>query len=798
MDTARERKETMSGKHIGSVVSGSPAFCTGCTACVHACPASALSMQEDDEGFPSPMVDENLCIQCGLCRKVCPVCSFSLINGFKNPVCFAALAPDKLREKSTSGAAFPVLAQEILNRGGLVCGAAFRRDWSVAHILVEDAEGLEKLKRSKYVQSDLADCLPAVKKMLDGGLPVLFSGTGCQVAGLKGFLRKDYPNLFTADIICHGVPSPGVWRRWLEENFDVSAIGSISFRGESVWGEEAALVVKDRSGQTLHRETYSRGTWYRGFSKNLFLRKSCGQCLFNRLPRQGDFTLGDYWGIDAVSPELNDGRGTSLLLVNTEKGQSLLKQSRPAFKILKKLPLKSALRGNLNISSPSPEHEHRAGFFALARKTTVTEALRFAASDVSDCKIVNFWFALNYGAMLTCYALQEALFLLGKSAMVINYMPEDRRIDRAGSCADIFSRKYLYLTEPIHTRRELFALNNVTETFITGSDQIFRWSLMKDHGGSVYLLDFVHADKRRIACSASFGTLEFEGPPEEFLRFQYNLKQFDAVSVRENTGIRILKNMGVDAVQIIEPVFCLPKERWHALADGHSHTHGEGILCYLLDSQPEVKDAPVLAFISERLGVPVSIQKFDRQRSVEDWLDSIRRASFVITDSFHGMCFALLFHRPFAVLASYGKARGRMDEILGKLGLQERILAPDESERLDALFTPPIDWDAVDAVIEKERNRMLSWLKEKLNAPVRSRDSVADRLNYLQSTVEEQSRDMALLYNRFRILRKYYGYKLLFRISYGRKKTRYLNKLALWHERVRRLRALKKKMRQGL
>ncbi|MBQ3171514.1 MAG: Coenzyme F420 hydrogenase/dehydrogenase, beta subunit C-terminal domain [Mailhella sp.] len=792
-------------------------LCTGCTACAHACPASAISMKEDAEGFLSPVVDESLCTGCGLCRKVCPACSPSYANEEK-PSCFAAMASDELRMgKSASGAAFPVLAHEFLVRGGAICGAAFRDDWSVAHILVDDLEGLERLKNSKYVQSDMGDCFPRIKAMLDAGRPVLFSGTGCQVAGLKGFLRKDYPHLCTVDILCHGVPSPGVWRRYLEENFDVSSIRNISFRTkEKPWGAESIIIMENALGQKIHQETYTQGTYYRGFGRNVILRKSCGQCQFNRLPRQADITIGDYWGIDAVRPDLNDGKGTSVILANTKKGRELLEKLHPEFKILEELPLESALPGNLNITSSTPEHENRTGFFFLARQKSATEALSFAASDISDCKIVNFWFGVNYGATLTCYALQETLFSLGKTAKVVNYMPPHWRDTREGSFSDKFSRKHLHLTRRFWDYADLATLNDVTDTFLVGSDQIFRHEYYESCGGPVFQLDFVRANKRRIACSASFGKLAYDAPAEEAERFQYNLSQFDAVSVRETPGVAIFDRMGIPAEQIIEPVFYLPQKRWHELADGHTEEHGEGVIYFSLGYQNAAEQPPILHFAAERLGVPVNVQIFDRQRSVEDWLDSIRKASFVVTDSFHGMCFAILFHRPFAVLCSYGEMRSRMDEVLGVLGLQEHLIDPGKSEGLDGLLAP-IDWNSVDAAIEKEKTRALTWLKGALERPIRVKAQAGPRLDRLEDKarlhenmlaglaedtrrqMEELSRqntkDVILVLSRCRILRKYYWYKLLSKITSGKRRKRYVAKRNLWHDRVRRLRELKKSLK---
>ena len=746
-------------------------------------------MKEDAEGFLFPVVDEALCTSCGLCRKVCPACSPAYANA-ESPSCFAAMASDELRMgKSASGAAFPVLAHDFLDRGGAVCGAAFLEDWSVAHILVEDMEGLERLKNSKYVQSDMGDCFPRIKAMLEAGRPVLFSGTGCQVAGLKGFLRKDYPHLCTVDLICLGVPSPGVWRRYLHENFDVPSIRSISFRSKDrPWGENASLIIERDPNTELYQESYACGTFGRGFAYSVILRKSCGQCQFKRLPHPADITIGDSWGIKSIRPDLNDGKGTSVVLVNTSKGRELLEKVSSYFKTLEPLPLKSALPGNPYLTQSTKEHENRSGFFAMARQKSITEALLFAAGDVSDCKIVNFWFAMNYGANLTCYALQEAIFAMGKTAKVINYMPSHWRSNRKGTFADAFARKHLHLTRPFSDYADLAELNDVTDSFLVGSDQVFRYDLYKSHGGPIFQLDFVRANKRRIACSASFGSLAYdEAPIEEAERFQYNLSQFDAVSVREKPGIAIFDRMGIPAEQIIEPVFYLPQSRWHALADGHKEEHGEGVIYFSLDRQNDAELPPIITYAAERLGVPVTAQYYDPTRSVEDWLDSIRKASFVVTDSFHGMCFAILFHKPFVVLSSWAKVRSRIDELLYVLDLKLRVIAPYQKDGLDRMLEP-IDWERVDSIIDREKTRALTWLKEKLEMPIRIKEQAGPRLNRLE--------DMVLLLTRHSILRNYYWYKLLSKITSGKRRKRYAAKRQFWKERVLRLRELKKRLKK--
>lgn len=770
-------------------------YCTGCTACSKICPKRAISMEQDEEGFLSPVVNGALCNDCGLCREICPACNPAYVND-KRPACYAALAPDELRQrKSSSGAAFPVLAQEFLRRGGAVCGAAFREDWSVAHIIVEDDAGLERLKGSKYVQSDLGDCFPRIRKLLDAGRPVLFSGTGCQVAGLKAYLRKEYPQLCTVDLICHGVPSPGVWHRYLEENFDVPSIGNINFRiKEPVWNPIAVMRMEDTKQHRIHRETMIDGTFYLGFIRNIILRKSCGKCMFNRLPRQGDITLGDYWGIHAIRPELDDGKGTSVVLVNTTKGNELIDSASIGFKIFQKLPLESALSGNPNITSSSVEHENRTGFFAKARQESVTEALHFAAGDISDCKIINYWFATNYGAVLTCYALQETLFSLGKSAKVVNFMPNYWRQNRKGSFSEDFSSRHLHLTRRLWNYEDLKKLNDVTESFIVGSDQVFRHDLYATHGGGVFQLDFVRPNKRRIACSASFGRFKFVAPPIEARRFQYNLAQFDAVSVREKLGVAIFEKMGIASTQIIEPVFYLSQRRWHELADCHTEEHDKCVLYFSLPYIKGTQQPPVLDIVSEALGVPVHIQVFDLQRSVEDWLDSIRKASFVVTDSFHGMCFAILFHRPFAVLGVYGEVRSRMDEVLGVLGLEERIIDAGKREGLEALLTP-INWEQVDEIIEREKIRALAWLKDALGKPIRRKEYAGPRLDWLDADVSRLERDHAIILNRYPILAKYYVSKLLKKITFGQYRVRNTARFYKYQGLIMRLREIKKNPR---
>ena len=193
--------------------------CSGCGACYNACPTNAISMQQNEEGFLYPVVDETKCSNCGLCKNICPVINLTYKNK-SIPKCYAFKATNKIRQKSTSGGAFAVLAKHFIENEGYVAGAIWTDDFLVKHIVSNKIEDIEKMKKSKYLQSEIGDCYKKIKQLLESNIKVLFSGTPCQVAGLKAYLKKDYDNLFSLDLVCHGVPSSKVFQKYLQELLD--------------------------------------------------------------------------------------------------------------------------------------------------------------------------------------------------------------------------------------------------------------------------------------------------------------------------------------------------------------------------------------------------------------------------------------------------------------------------------------------------------------------------------------------------------------------------------------------------
>lgn len=319
--------------------------CTGCYACFNICPVNCISMESDEEGFEYPRIETNKCIKCGKCVDICPI--LNSIDVDNNPVAYACINEDEsIRLESSSGGIFSLIAEKVIKNDGLVFGAEFNKNFEVEHNFVESENGLGKFRGSKYVQSKIGDTYKKAEKFLLSGRLVLFTGTPCQIAGLKSYLGHSYDNLLCLDIICHGVPSPEVWKKYIEyrEEKAGSKTQRIAFRRKDEGWKRFSVSFLFKN-DTEYRKTLDKDLYMRAFLKNVCLRPSCYDCKFKTIHRQSDITLADFWGIGNLFPEMDDDKGTSLILVNSNAGKILFEQIKEKT-LFKKVDVNKAILYN--------------------------------------------------------------------------------------------------------------------------------------------------------------------------------------------------------------------------------------------------------------------------------------------------------------------------------------------------------------------------------------------------------------------------------------------------------------------
>ncbi len=297
--------------------------CSGCGSCVSACPKNAIKMEYDNEGFLYPVVDKENCVDCGICDKACPVITKNEYDEQLKLAYAVKTIDEQARRRSTSGGVAYSIASYVIENGGVVFGVAYEDGMKVSHTMVDSIDGLVRFQGSKYVQSDTKDTYKHAKKLLDSGKLVLYTGSACQIEGLYSYLRKDYDNLITQDFICHGVPSAGLWNQYLKEtNFDKAT--DIIFRDKSKGWEAKPDFVAKNGQKELFRESFYKNPYCFFFAQNYSLRHICYACPFKSGYRRSDVTVADLWGISEILPQGSyDDKGTSLLIVNSDKGKHI-------------------------------------------------------------------------------------------------------------------------------------------------------------------------------------------------------------------------------------------------------------------------------------------------------------------------------------------------------------------------------------------------------------------------------------------------------------------------------------------
>ena len=591
-------------------------------------------------------------------------------------------------------------------------------------------------------------------------------------------MNKDYDNLLTIDIVCHGVPSPMVYKKYISEIISEKneKVLYTNFRDKrNGWNP---YIITTKTSKKSYSLPANNDSFMNAFLKNMCLRNSCSKCSFAKLPRQGDITLGDFWGIDKYSKKLNDQKGLSMVLINSSKGEQHINNIKNDCKLFKNVPIHYAIKGNPCLTRSSIPHIDRNSFFERFEKMSLSENVAVANGQKYDCGILNFWFSNNYGALLTCYALQETIKDFGFNPRVINYISPRHMKKFKGGHSDIFSKKYLLLTQLCKNKEDLKQLNKQTDTFIVGSDQVWRYRYFWPNGANIFQLNFAQSDKKKIACAASFGTDTFEGNQRDTQLTKFFMQQFDNISVREDDGVNICKEIfDVEATHILDPVFLIQKNKWDYLIKNSELKNKNFIVSYVLDKTNLSSHILNKAKIHFNNHNHIDMTNgFDGcEYSVEDWLYAIKNCEFFITDSFHGVCFAIIFNKPFICIGNINRGFSRFSSLLKIFNLQKNCIL-EENDIKDFEFYYDIDFDKVNNILNQKIVFSKEWILNALKSPLKSKSPSFDIYNILETQIDALNFKITQILKYPKYKRKYIKYKLLKPFVFGKLRKKYKEK----------------------
>ena len=701
-------------------------------------------------GVLRPHVIEDKCINCGRCVKTCPAAKpkpiiepkFTLDNNFtfqkistpEMPLaCYAAWADDETRMHSSSGGMFPVLAKYVLDRGGRVFGAVWTKDFFCNIKQAKSWEEILPMRYSKYVQSNTQKTFREVKELLSKNILVAYFGLPCQIAGLKAYLAGDTQGLITVDLVCFCSPSNVHFRKYLHEEFGIDKVKNVTFREKSSptkWAPTSYLIdFKDSAS------LYPKGNadpYQRAFHGVLARNDTCNDCRYYRFPRQGDFTLGDFWGVPA---HWNDRKGTSVVLTNTNLAEEIMAQLK--FQRCEKVPLDWCMgKGNRIGKEARPSNPRRFYFRELVKHFSFRKAVDWALTNHHDIGLAA-WLNPNLGNNLTNYALWQYLTDSGYKVLLIGNpvaKPQSQAMyvrggdERLGNFLKNPFPDYAVLAPKVNYSA-LQEVNTLCEKFIIGSDQVWRGLFLKGLK-NFPLLDWVNSDKYKIAYASSFGIEIFA--EDEKLRENVGkcLSRFQSISVREDSGVDILKNVfGLRGEHVLDPVFLMDMKYYDEMAfNGRIRLPDSSYVgAYFLDPTNEKATAlksaankfssDVYHALGEKVPKGVNLTLLSNPKpAIEEWLAMVKYSEYFLTDSFHGTCLAIIFKRQFVIIYDKKNWRGwtRFASIVKLLGLEDRVVDPAHLEKFDEVLSTPIDWDAVYKKLEIEREHSKTWLLESL------------------------------------------------------------------------------------
>ena len=713
--------------------------CTGCSVCHKVCPHNAIEMIETKEGFHYPIVLEDKCTNCGLCVKKCHALNDNFKTDFEQLI-YDVRANDEIRMKSSSGGMFTLLANYVFENNGYVCGASFTDDWlGVEHIIIDDKKDLDKLRGSKYIESNLGNTFIEIKNLLNEKKQVLFSGCPCQVSALYSYLGKDYDNLITIDLLCNSIVPQKVWAKYLKELFtddEIKDIKYISFRDKDKfgWNSDHKVYIK-----LSDKEYISRGhdnIYIQSFLKHIAVKEECLHCKYRKYERVGDISIGDYWGVKD-----NDNKGVGLTLLNTKKSKEIFDiiNSSFTYKVITSIkPLNGGINGKIKILGS------RKYFFNNLAKESFDELV--INSNKIDICLIGFWFANNYGAILTYYALYKLFENLGFSILALDSLDKySSRYDYySKGIAREFAEKYYSNIFNNINKKDLYELNNKCDMFITASDQLWNNILSKDMVSDntkyIYFLEFVENSKKKIAIATSVGDNN-EKLYSDYIYNQtvkYYLSLFDYISIREQETVDFFnKNLNIKADFILDPVFLIDRKEYDKLIYDDENI-SDYIFCYVYNKKSVEEIVNKIAYkINKKIIFSYHTENGFIEKP-EKWLSLVKNASCIITDGFHGICFSIIYNKPFLCLRwdYYESNLNRINSILHLFDIRDRV-APisedilDENNHVNYKILLYMDYSKINKTLENEKNKSLDWIKRVLSSEKENNNYELDMINIL-------------------------------------------------------------------
>ena len=684
-------------------------LCFSCGACFSKCPSGAISMVEDEQGFLSPKVDYEKCTKCGLCVKSCPV--YKTKRDDLTPIKDAYSVKSQHSSRCASGGAFTQLAGYYLNNGGYIAGAVWNKEFIPEIIVTNNCDDLLKIQSSKYVHASTGSSYKKTLELLELNKKVLYSATPCQIAGLYAFLGKDYDNLCTVEILCHAGGSPKAWKKYIEfanKKYN-KKLADCKMQAAK---DKVTLYFDD--GEQIVESLYSENEYVELYMSGKTKKSSCTNCPFMGRIRNADFIIGDVWAKWAKQKRKD---GISLLILNSDKSKKIFEEIKWDF--VEPFDLDSEENAPLNkINNVIPiQNKDRVSVFEKLKENCDFEEI-IANKKVA---LMNFNYPRdNYGALLLAYAIEQTVKKMGYEPYTINYYknPMTMDFDPQGATWK-FREKYLNLYGFYIDKNSLYKLNDVFKTFIFGSDVI--WKQTREY---VYFADWCTGLNRLIAYAASFSNKKM--PRKDYYK-KFCMRRFDKVSVREKSAIEICKQYaGIDAEQVIDPTLLLNKEDYQRIIDNEYSQipQGDYVVYYTFwgINPYDIKlKLPIYNLFKD---------EFNKTRSFGQWLNLLKNSKCVITASFHGVCFALLYNKPFVYVRKPDEDNERIVSLFEKFGIKENCIVDSVEEITEDLAFRHIDWESINNKILEFKNYSLNWLKSALEIPLTYKKSNANATHY--------------------------------------------------------------------